>query len=377
MIPAIGGTAAASGALSIAAQTFGALEVATKKYQSGNKYLNNISLIDVTQVARVEPIVLIDSDCMNLEYVNDVMETMHTLFSGYYLQAINLLGNVGGVSVAKRLAPLNPNRGLGFEAHSDWRYDAQAYAHKLPMSSNQVSMESSAPTKLDRTMNVNDKEVANLNEVTNLCVGKLFNVTIRNDEQSVTVPVAIRLMVSNLPTNTLVNMMTFKDNFDMDMKERWHGWRAGRLSFIKDLILCRDLIEKHRNAIVNDKSGVYAEMLKRENNNMKAGLLNNNPSLATASNLVVISSDTLAQIEHKINGKFSNFKVRQSVFENTNLMILAVVDKDWDMTTFYFRGINQTTQISARGLRSAKKGGGSSEVLDVMKAFISGSNPTL
>lgn len=369
--------AAVSGALSVAAQTFGALEVATKKYQKGNKYLNNVSLIDVTQVARVEPIALIDVDCMNLEYVNDVVETMHTLFSGYYLQAINLLGNVGGVSVAKRLAPLNPNRGIGFESYDDWRLDMQAYAHKLPTSHNKPALESKGAPVVDRSMNATDKEVVALNEVSNLCVGKLFNVVIRNDDQSVTVPVAIRLMVSNLPTNTLVNMLTFKDNFDMDMKERYHAWRAGRLSFIKDLILCRDLIEKHRNAIINDKSGVYAEMLKRENNNMKSGLLNNNPSLATASNLVIISSETLADIEHKINGKFSNFKVRQAVFENTNLMIMAVVDKDWGMTTFYFRGMTETTQVSVRGLRSSKKGGGSSEVLDVMKAFISGSNPSL
>lgn len=376
MDPIVGG-AAVSGALNVAAQVAGALEKTEKKYKDAKKITGNMSLIDVTQVARVEPIALIDSDCMNLEQITDVVECMHTLFSGYYLQAVNLLGNVGGVSVAKRLAPLNPNRGVGFEDHYDWRYSAEAYAHQLPMTHNKPAMEAApAGPVLDRSMKPNDKETVSLNEVSNLCVGKLFNVTIRNDSQSVTVPVSIRLMVSNLPTNTLVSMLTFKNSFDMDMKERYHAWRAGRLSLIKDLILCRDLIDKHRGALIGDKSGVYTEIVDRENKNFAAGLVNKNPSLATASNLTIVSSDTLAEIEHKINGKFTNQKVRNAVFDNTNLMIMAVVDKDWGMVTFYFRGMSESTQVPIRALK-AKAKSGSSEVLDVMKAFIAGSNPSL
>jgi hypothetical protein len=168
-------------------------------------------------------------------------------------------------------------------------------------------------------------------------------------------------------------MLTFKDQFDMDMKERYHAWRAGRLNFIKDLILCRDLIDKHRTALVKDKSDIYQNIINRENNNFKAGLFNKNPSLATASNLVVMSSDTVAMMEQKLGGKFTQFKSRQHIFENTNLMIVAVVDKEWERITWFSRGIQEHTTTSVRDLKVGNKN--NDNVMDIMKAFMAGSNP--
>ena len=44
-------------------------------------------------------------------------------------------------------------------------------------------------------------------------------------------------------------MMTFKSDADMSFKERWYQWKADRIGFFMDLMLCRDLIRKHRNTI--------------------------------------------------------------------------------------------------------------------------------
>lgn len=369
-------TASIAGAMQLASQVGQSLNAGRKQVQRGQAYFKNSSLIDVAKVARVEPIALVDADCMNLEYLSDLMQSMHSIFSGYYLQAVNLMGTIGGVSVASKLGPLNPNRAYGFEDMKDWRFAAESYKHRLPTTHNKLamSMESEA---VDYTLGTDAKDVtANLKEAANLSVGKMFNVKIVEGDQTAVIPIAIRLMVSTLPTASMVSMFTFKDSFDMNVKERYHAWRAGRLEFIKDLILCRDLIDKHRKMMITDKTGIYSQIAGRESNNLKAGLINQNPSLASASNLAVLSTDTLAQIEQKMNGKFSNFKVRQQIFENTNLMILAVVDKQWERVTFYHRGIVETTQVSAKDLRSASKGGGS-EVLDIMKAFMAGSNPSI
>jgi len=187
------------------------------------------------------------------------------------------------------------------------------------------------------------------------------------------VPVSIRLMASIMPTRSVLSMFTFKDSADMDMKERYHAWKAGRLEFIRDLILCKDLVDKHRTASIKDKDGVYSQILGREASNKRAGLFSGNPSLATASNLAIISSDTVAQIEQALMGKISNFKTRQTIFDNTNLMILAVIDKGWNNITFYHRGMDEVTTVSERDVRSGK--GGGSEVMDVLKAYIAGSSP--
>jgi hypothetical protein len=360
--------AAATGALEVVSSVGSRLRATYSDAKHTASYFKNGSLIDIAQVARVEPIVMVDADCMNLDYLPDVMQTMHTLFSGYYLQAVNLLGTIGSVSVASRLGPLNPNRGLGFESYADWRSVEASYAHRLPTTKNHqaVAMEEArASTDKDAMTTIRD--------ATNLAVGKLFNVTLKEGDQSAVIPVSIRLMVATLPTNAMVGLFTFKDSFDMDLKERYHSWKAGRLSFMKDLIMCQDLIDKHRKALVTDKSNVYAQILARENSNRKVGLMRQNPSLATASNLAVLSSDTLGQIELKLNGKFSNFKVRQAVFNNTNLMLMCVVDKSWERVTIYSRGIEGSTQVSAKDMKAGSKNTGGSEVMDIMKAYMSGS----
>jgi hypothetical protein len=364
--------AAASGALELASAVGSRLKSGYDSAKDGAAYFKTGSLIDIAQVARVEPIAMVDADCMNLEYLPDVMQTMHSLFSGYYLQAVNLLGTIGSVSVASRLSPLNPNRGLGFESHTDWRSAEKSYAHRLPTTHNKQAM------AMEESNSSTDKDaMSTIRDATNLAVGKLFNVTLKEGDQSAVIPVSIRLMVSTLPTNAMIALFTFKDSFDMDLKERYHSWKSGRLSFMKDLVMCQDLIDKHRKALVNDKSNVYAQILGRENANFKTGILNKNPSLATASNLAVISSDTLAQIELKLNGKFTNFKVRQTVFDNTNLMILCVVDKSWERATFYHRGIEGSTQVSVKDMKAGSKNSGGSEVMDIMKAYIGGATPSM
>ncbi len=364
-----------AGVLHIASQVKSSLKNAHDAAKTGASYFKNGSLIDIAQVARVEPIMIVDADVMHVDFMPDLAQSMHAIFSGYYLQAVNLLGNIGGVSVASKLAPLNPSRTLGFEDRKDWRFASEAYKHRLPTTHNKQAMAMEAAS-VNASLATDDKDISNLKDAANLSVGKMFNIKISENGESANIPVAIRLMVTTLSTNTLVNLFTFKDNFDMELKERFHAWKAGRLGFIKDLILCGDLIDKHRKTLIKDNTDIYSQILGRETANIGAGLINKNPSLATASNLAIISTDTLDQIEQKISGKFSNFKVRQQIFDTTNLMILAVVDKQWGRVTFYHRGIQETTQVSDKDMRNSNKGGGS-DVLDIMKAYMAGSAPSI
>ena len=73
-------------------------------------YTGTSSLARITSMARVEPLCIVDSDCVHLEYISDVLQSLQSIFSGYYLQAVSLMTNVAGVSVAKQLDILNPNR---------------------------------------------------------------------------------------------------------------------------------------------------------------------------------------------------------------------------------------------------------------------------
>ena len=333
------------------------------------------SLVGATSVARVEPLCIVDADVVNLEYLPDTLNVLQNIFSGYYLQALQLLTNLGSVSVSKTLGRLNPSRSGGFESYGNIvapNVSMEAYKHKLPSYNIDHAMEAGENGGGNQFTELSKNAFGDSSLVT----GKMYNVTIKDGDNTATVPIAIKLLVNSIPTSVVVNLMALQNRLDYDLVERFHAWRSGRIQFVRDLVLCKDLIDKHRNTLIKDPTGVYSEIVNRQNKNLKAGLLNQTPSLATASNLAIISSETAELIEQKLDGSLDNFKTRHAIFQTTNLMILVVIDKSWEQVTFYHRGINAFSKVSVKDLKaSSKKDGG--DVNAILKAFIEGKAPTI
>lgn len=341
------------------------------------------SLIDYTRVARVEPITLIDNDLMFYEDLGEVTQSLQAIFSGYYLQAIAISTNVGNVETMRHLDKLNPSRSVVDSATNSlgWVMATEAYKHRLPTYDQitpaleaMVLGVDTAKDKADHSVGLGRDTLATSKELSNLSVGKMLAVEITDGKNSATIPVSIRLIATALPSDSLIHILSV-GNQDTSVKERYHAWRAGRLEFIRDLVMCQDLIDAHTSNLMSSDQ-VYSNMLKRRKGNRLSTLVSGNPSVATASNLAVISSTSAEALELKVNGKLSSFNTRQKIFEATYLMILVVVDKEWGQVTFYHRGIPQPSQLSIRDLKSANKGTGP-DVGEILKAYRLGSAPSL
>ena len=282
------------------------------------------------------------------------------------MQAMNILTQVKDVEVVRRLDQLQPNRdatgfllseSLAKESH----FAFEAYKHSLPRDGvTALAMEEDKGT--------------NLNDVVNLSVGKMINIEItvpgaNADAKPVTVriPVNFRLMTSSIPTGSLVRLLTHSTD-DNSLVERFHAWRAGRISFIKDLIFCQDLIDEYRSAAINDKTNTLGQIVARVNANKRFGLLTKNPSLASASNIFVITEENAKEVEAKLGGKLANPATRAKVFENTYAMILAVVDREWNRVTYYIRGCEASSDFSFKEIAAASKTKGP-DVMDMMRAL--------
>lgn len=227
-----------------------------------------------------------------------------------------------------------------------------------------------------RTSNSLGKDtLATVKELSNLSVGKEVAVDVSDGLHQGTIICNVRLIASSMPSADLVHILSV-GNEDRSVKERFHAWRSGRLELIKDAFFCRDLIRAHRKALMKDKDGMYANILARRRGNQLSTVLSANPSVATASNLAVISSEAAEQLELAVGGKLKDFKTREKIFDKTALMILAVVDKAWGQVTFYHDGIPQPTQLTMSALKSANKGSGP-DVSEILKAYRAGSNPSL
>ena len=406
------GITGAAGVFAAASQLMskmgGAKNVADRVKDEYKTISGTRSLTDLVEMSRVEPEVIVDNDCANWEYLNETMQTLHSVFTGYYLQAATIFGSVNSVKVMNTLEKLNPNRKGDFflnksrESFDDgiampdgsWKLSNEAYKWSLPFdfdtgSKVGYSLEAfnatpftanGKPTPANNKPKVlellSNDAIKTTQEASTLSIGKLINVSFSdNDNDSkVVIPISIRLMVQYASSETVKNILS-QYNFDNTAGERWHAWREGRISFIKDLILCQDMIDEKKRMMIKDKDGVFTNLVARMNNHKTTGL-SGTPSMAASSTIVVISTNTLEDLEYKLGGKIENNRIRTKIFESGYMMILAVVDKQFDMVTFYNRGVATGTTMSVRDMKISSKGSGP-DILDILKALGQGSAPQL
>lgn len=335
------------------------------------------SLVEAASLLRVEPIHVISQDLLTASVMPDVSQAMLALFCGYYMQAINVLTQVKDIEVIRVLDKLNPNRDdTGFflsEGKTGWAAGNEAYGlnvesftHKFPTRINQPRIR----------VGTEDDPVKTVNEISSLSVGRLLDVTIcvskDGTEDEVIerkLPISVRLLASMVPDATLTGLLA-KQADDKSFIERWHAWRSGRISFIRDLILCQDIIDEWKRCAMSDKSGTAQEIMNRVTAAKKYGLLTKNPSLVSASTLYTISSEMAKTIEYTVGGSFSSENTRKKIFEGSYAMIIAVVDNEFEQVIFYTRGQSKGTRASFKELKKAQKG---PDIMEFMKAFTQGS----
>lgn len=336
------------------------------------------SLIDYTQESRVEPKVLIGTDVLYNDMLPDLMQTNLSLVAAYYLQAISISMTVGNIEVARTLSKLNPNRSAA-AAGADtlgWLIAHENYAHRLPTFEGKAALEAIRDREGEgETFTVNRDTNRELKELANLAVGKMLMVDISDGMHKATIPVSVRLQAMSLPTERLAHNLASRSQ-DISVKERFKQFTSGEIEGIRDFIFCEDLISEHRKNLRADKSGVYSNVLAKRRESSIAAIISANPSVATASNIAIISRETANELERMVNGKLSNPKVRERVFEHTSLMLLNVVDAADSRVTIYSRGIAYSTEVGARDLRSVNAGSGPN-VSDVLKAYQLGNSPSL
>lgn len=373
------------------------------------------SLVDYTKPARVSPLCLLDADVMFDEITPHVMQSALSLFAGYYLQAWSISMSIGKVDVMRHLDKLNPDRSpidsathtggllIATEGHVEKLEVNQDYApsylmnpgnykHGLPTPQMRYGLEainnvitggSTVDPDERNPLRANDFEATTgqdvrkeLRELSNLAYGKMLAVDVTDGQHSATINVSVRLATSQIASDRLVHILSVGQDVDMGAKDRWYGFKSGRLAFIKDILLCEDRIQAHRQKLAKDTDGLYASMLERQNKNRLAAVLSGNPSVAQASAIFVLSLGTAQRVEREINGKLKDFKVRERLLKNTACMLLIVIDKEYDRATFYHKGIPDPTQVSKREMESANKGSGPN-VSDILKAYSLGSSPSL
>ena len=266
------------------------------------------------------------------------------------------------------------NKSLASEAFSD---DMSDLNNDLHNTLGDLTLKSK---KIVQPGGVNQDAVDTLKVLQNLGVGALINIEFQSPTgpdgkpRTINVPISFRLATMSIANSAIQQLLVFKTEANT-LVERYHAWRSGRIGFIKDLMFCHDLIKEYKKALFKDKTGVMAEIARRVKNGKLYGLISNNPSFVTASNIFIISADVASKIELDLGGPLSKSRIRQRVFENTYAMFIFVVDTKYDRVTIYTVDTEASTSVSIKDIKNANKNRGV-DVADMLKTFMAGNSPT-
>lgn len=398
-----------------------------KQYPKLARAATSNSMTQYTKSTRSEPITMIDTSIANMEELPDLMTTLTSIYAAMYAQSFSIAINqeIGNIKVLQTLDQINPNRskmegvlslasGLstGLESNQLMLPDYKNLGKKQEsvVSFEAVNVKGSTRTAWGALTNGIETDEDKLDEdgkpvigedgkairvpsnrkgpghstdiesitkfMTNLSTGILFEVTVEADGRKVSIPISVRLLANQMAPSIMINLFTAAVK-NRTAKERYHEWRAGGLAFWNDVILCKDIARENRRNLIKDTSGMYSEVLRRKSSNQITGALSGNPSISQISNILIVSDETVASFERESGKKLKSPAVRDLIFNNTQTLVLAVVNRNRETVTLYYHDISVPTTVTFRDLKGTGGKGGAPDVMEIIKAFQMGNGINL
>lgn len=390
--------------------------------RAGNKIseMSANSLVEFTGIARVEPITAIDASLVPYDFTTDILKMMNSIYAGLYLAAGSMMTDVGDIKTAQLLDKLNPSRNVTFnlansillsaatdsigrastegikedltgiaprlhredggeDAGTDNEFDGVDITpvDVIEMEQSLQPIPSLLPVYSPESDNVGFvgmKSGADLTTVANLSVGQTVMLAVGDGPSKRDIPITIRLITYPTNPRVLARILNWSER-DTRLSTRMNSWRAGELSFWRDVVLMRDIFAERKAALMQDKSGLFQALTGRVAKNMAAGITSLTPSLGTISSILVISEDTAIQAEQEMYGKLSEFRTRQRIMNATGLMIIAVVNPVDEYVTVYTYSIALPSEFSIKQIKAGTKGSGA-DISEIVKLIQAGTPPS-
>lgn len=355
-----------------------------------------MSLADVAKIGRVEPITLISSNLTGTKELYNILHGVLNIYAAFYLQAVHILSaQLSDVRILKILDKTNPDRDLktmlaaGYTAYESHNLNVKTLSlegakYKLPM----IQSDKKPVTALESIFDEDSEnqltssiEKLETFEKLGSAVGKVIEVkfTVRgNDSKNsdeVAIPVVVKLDNMIIPSEVIDQIMTAQAD-EIRLGSRFKDALSGRIGFIKDFLLCSDLIKTQKKTMIKDPTNYYTQLLKRINNSRLYSALSGNISLAGVSSIVVISEEDESYIQKQIGGKLTNEHTRNIIFNNSSCMMIVVVDKEWERVSIYIRDIDGFSQNSFDAFKAMADKGSGAQIQDILKAFSVGNAPS-
>lgn len=366
-----------------------------KEYQTATN--GGQSLVTLANELLVQPIFIVSSSLRGLKEVDSINKLMLDLFTGYYIQAINIIINVKDIRVIDAIRILNRADEsymfhLGLESiDEDYEYSF------LPIN---ISTETITQDDLDQinkkldemkeaTANLRNAnreakkatalpEAHDITKEANLQLGR--TITIKSGKENgmvIQFPVNIKAGIYYLTNKELTEIISSKGP-KTGFRYRLDELKSGGISFFKEFVFANDLIDEYKNMRVRNSSAseVIEDVSQRTNKGIIEYIRTGQSSISALYGGVTIDKNESLAIERQLGGPLSSPNVREKFFNSTMSMFLAVVDSGYEEVTIYTKDIRKSTTTSFKELSRSKDVNGPA-IGEFFKAFQSGMSPQL
>ena len=212
-----------------------------------------------------------------------------------------------------------------------------------------------------------------INKLQSLAIGRILTVTVSRDKQSADINMVLKPELKSLRSNLLIDVANLS-NKPTSMRDRFIAYfKRGTIASMLDYLVCLDLIQAHRRALVQDTAGYYEKVHDRIVNNKVAALLTGEFSVGTVAILGLFPIRLALRLQASIGGKLDNYTIRNKFMEKSGVMTLIVYNPDHQRVYIYNHGIEDVTDIGINYL--IKKSESKSFDMDIFKMLSQGSAP--
>lgn len=319
------------------------------------------NIIKLLNSLSVNPLILTTAEARRSPAYKDTINASIDLFSGFYLQAFNVLTNVYGKDVNLAINVLNNGlngpSSIGRENFLNDLFDISKECL--------ISKEDNANISTSRPYNFKDQDSFHM-EFRNLEIR--INIANDRDKKEIVVPIIVKAMVVE---TTIENILNAANPYSQDKKfiARWREWRSGGIT-LSDFIFGTDLIKEYRKGKLKDEDDII-KMTNKRNVSSNAKLIKNG-ALGYEGNyaIIIAGSNDVNTINTFVKGDIFKERFKEEFLNNTQSLILNILDDDYERSIFMIDEIYSDTKVPYNKLNKGKKDG--NDYTEIVKALMAG-----
>jgi len=278
----------------------------------------------------------VEDTLVNEEITENLATFLNQMCIGYILVALNMQNYISSTRSVRDLLSV-----VATESYVDIVSDVDKYFGDLDAPI--VSMEASVITLEPKAQKLFAGRVIEVNiTVPGGTDGKV---------QQVPVILYVQLVPYILTSETMRGFINL--NLQLPTHIRRLQAKSGSIRYLKDYIMAVDLLKKEQKAIVNDRSGVLAGLVRKKHSSLSTWVKGNIKFLAggerhanSANTLVVMSDITFSETCRSLNLNFNNTAVRNKFFKESFTMMLVIVDSMYNLVKIYFSGLDEVGEYT-------------------------------